>query len=70
VEAGEFAADLDVRTSADVLCAMQLGVIEHLHHDGDPAVVLGPAHIETATRILVDGVVGPLEARAERATVA
>ena len=69
VEAGEFAADLDARASADVLCAMQLGVIEHLHHDGDPAVVLGSAHIATATSILVGGVVGSLVSHAERATV-
>jgi AcrR family transcriptional regulator len=70
VDAGEFASDLDARATADVLCAMQLGVIEQMHHDADPAVVLGPAHIATACRILVGGVGCGLETRSESVAIA
>ena len=38
--------DLDVRASADVLCAMQLGVIEQMHHVGDPRCAR-PRHISS-----------------------
>ena len=61
VESGEFAADLDAPSCADVLCAMQLGVIAQMHQDGDPSIVLGPAHIAAASHILVGGVVSPLD---------
>jgi len=53
---GEFAPDLDTHASADVLCAMQLGVIDQMHQVGDPSFVLGPHHIAAASRILVTGV--------------
>ncbi|HEY3723024.1 MAG TPA: helix-turn-helix domain-containing protein [Acidimicrobiia bacterium] len=70
VSAGEFAADLDPRRAASVLCAMQLGLIEHMHDDGRAAVVIGPEHIATASRVLVGGVVCPLDALAEPAAIA
>jgi AcrR family transcriptional regulator len=56
VQRGEFSADLDVRASADVLCAMQLGVIDQMHQDGDPSLTIGWAHLEAACRLLLDGV--------------
>jgi AcrR family transcriptional regulator len=56
VETGEFPAELEVRASADVLCAMQLGVIDQMHQGADPSVTIGRAHLEAACRILVGGV--------------
>jgi len=58
VETGEFNSDLDLQAAADVLRAMQLGMIDRLHHVGESLVVSTQAHVETACRILVDGVVG------------
>jgi AcrR family transcriptional regulator len=60
VSAGEFPADLDIRASADVLCAMQLGVIEQMHQVTDTSLTLGSAHLEAACRILVGGVASSL----------
>src|SRR5207244_1748652 len=65
VAAGEFAADLDPGAAASVLCAMQLGLIEQMHHDPDAGVVIGSEHIVTASRILVGGVVCALDALEE-----
>ena len=70
VSTGEFAPDLDPNRAAAVLCAMQLGLIEHMHDDGHAAVVIGPEHIGTASRVLVGGVVCPLDALAEPAAIA
>ncbi len=56
VARGELDADLDTRAGADVLCAMQLGVIDQMHQVGDPTFVLGPDHMAAACRILVSGV--------------
>jgi len=56
VSTGEFPADLDIRASADVLCAMQLGVIEQMHQVTDTSLTIGLAHLEAACRILVGGV--------------
>jgi AcrR family transcriptional regulator len=70
VTAGEFAADLDPNAAAVVLCAMQLGLIEHMHDDGNAAVVIGREHIATASRVLVGGVVCPLDAFADPAAIA
>jgi AcrR family transcriptional regulator len=56
---GEFPADLDVPASADVLCAMQLGVIEQMHQFNEVALAVGPGHLEAAARILVGGVSAP-----------
>jgi AcrR family transcriptional regulator len=56
VSTGEFPADLDIRASADVLCAMQLGVIEQMHQVTDTSLTFGSAHLEAACRILVGGV--------------
>ncbi len=61
VRAGEFPGDLDVSASADVLCAMQLGVIEQMHQVDDVSLTLGPAHLDAATRILVGGVAAASE---------
>ena len=70
VTAGEFVPDLDPGAAAAVLSAMQLGLIEHMHDDGGAAVVIGPEHIATASRVLVGGVVCPLDALAAPAAIA
>jgi AcrR family transcriptional regulator len=59
VEAGEFPADLAITASAEVLCAMQLGVIEQMHQVNDASLALGSAHLEAAARILVGGIAAP-----------
>ena len=64
VAAGEFPADLDVPATADVLCAMQLGVIEQMHQVNEVALAVGPAHLEAAARILVGGVTAPSDSPA------
>ena len=64
VAAGEFPADLDVSASADVLCAMQLGVIEQMHHVNDVSLAFGAAHLEAAARVLVGGVTTPSDVHA------
>jgi AcrR family transcriptional regulator len=56
VKTGEFPAELDIRASADVLCAMQLGVIDQMHQASDPSLTIGWAHLEAACRILLGGV--------------
>jgi AcrR family transcriptional regulator len=70
VKAGEFASDLDARAGADVLCAMQLGVIEQMHHDGDAGVVFGPSHVAAACHILIGGVIRALAVPSESEVVA
>jgi len=60
VDTGEFPAELDVRASADMLCAMQLGVIEQMHQVTDKSLTLGSVHLEAACRILVGGVTSSL----------
>jgi AcrR family transcriptional regulator len=67
IDEGQFGPELDTDATADVLCAMQLGLIEQMHHDGDGGLVLGAAHIAVASRVLVGGVVGPLTAQPEPA---
>jgi AcrR family transcriptional regulator len=62
VAAGEFPADLDIPASADVLCAMQLGVIEQMHQVNDVSLAFGPGHLEAAARILVGGITSPSDA--------
>jgi len=61
VNAGEFPADLDIPASADVLCAMQLGVIEQMHQVNDVSLSFGAAHLEAAASILVRGITAPSE---------
>ncbi len=56
---GEFPAELDITASADVLCAMQLGVIEQMHQVNDGSLAFGTAHLEAAARILVGGIATP-----------
>jgi AcrR family transcriptional regulator len=60
VDTGEFPVDLDIRASADVLCAMQLGVIEQMHQVTDTTLTFGSDHLEAACRILVGGVAASL----------
>jgi AcrR family transcriptional regulator len=60
VGTGEIPAELDIRASADVLCAMQLGVIEQMYAVTDTSLALGLAHLEAACRILVGGVASSL----------
>ena len=62
VAAGEFPADLDIPASADVLCAMQLGIIEQMHQVNDVSLAIGTAHLEAAARILVGGIAAPSDA--------
>jgi len=69
MKAGEFAPDLNARASAQVMCAMQLGVIDQMHGD-DAAVAFGTAHVVAATRIIVGGVVHPLKVPAGSGAIA
>ncbi len=69
IEEGEFAPELDTGATADVLCAMQLGLIEQMHHDGDPGLVFEAAHIAVSSRVLVGGVASLFGARSEPAAV-
>ncbi len=59
VAEGELAPVGDVRAAADVLCAMQLGLIEQMHADRDFASVLGPPQVDAAVRMLMGGLVQP-----------
>jgi AcrR family transcriptional regulator len=60
VGTGEFPADLDIRASAEMLCAMQLGVIEQMHQVTDTSLTFESAHLEATCRILVGGVASSL----------
>jgi TetR/AcrR family fatty acid metabolism transcriptional regulator len=52
---GEFRADLDVEGTAEVLRAMQVGMMQHLL-SGDPTVdVSGERHLAIASELLVAG---------------
>ena len=52
---GEFRADLDVESTAEVLRAMQVGMMQHLLSDEPYLDVSGERHLEAATRLLVAG---------------
>jgi AcrR family transcriptional regulator len=56
VASGEFAADLDVESSADALRAMLLGVIDRMHRPAAPIDVSREAHVEAAVRLILRGV--------------
>jgi AcrR family transcriptional regulator len=52
---GEFRADLDVETTAEVLRAMQVGLIQHLLSSGPYVDVSGERHLRAAAELLVAG---------------
>src|SRR5262245_43065459 len=55
VARGEFRADLDLESTAEVLRAMQVGMMQHLLSD-DPAIdVSGERHLAAASELLVAG---------------
>lgn len=56
VEAGELRADLDVESSADVLRAMQVGIIDRMHRRDGPIDVSREAHIAAAVELILAGV--------------
>jgi TetR/AcrR family fatty acid metabolism transcriptional regulator len=55
VARGEFRADLDVESTAEVLRAMQVGMMQHLLSNDPSLDVSGERHLEAATRLLVAG---------------
>lgn len=56
VETGEFRSDLDVEHSADVIRAMQLGVIDRMHRPQGPIDVSREAHIHAGVELILRGV--------------
>lgn len=61
VASGEFRADLDVSSTADVLRAMQLGLIDRMHRPGGPVDVRSEAHVDAAVELLLGGIRRPKE---------
>jgi AcrR family transcriptional regulator len=58
VTSGEFRVDLDVESTAEVLRAMQVGMMQHLLSN-DPALdVSGERHLDAAAHLLVAGLRG------------
>jgi AcrR family transcriptional regulator len=55
VASGELRADLDVESTAEVLRAMQVGMMQHLLSDEPYLDVSGERHLEAAARLLVAG---------------
>lgn len=55
VEAGELRSDLDVQHTADVLRAMQLGIIDRMHRNEGPIRVGQAAHIDAAVTLIMEG---------------
>jgi len=55
VASGELRPDLDVESTAEVLRAMQVGMMQHLFSDEPYLDVSGERHLEAATRVLVGG---------------
>jgi AcrR family transcriptional regulator len=55
VARGEFRADLDVESSAEVLRAMQVGMMQHLLSNDPTLDVSGERHLDAAARLLVAG---------------
>ncbi|MGE4607014.1 MAG: TetR/AcrR family transcriptional regulator [Myxococcota bacterium] len=56
VEAGEFHPGLDVSHSADVLRAMQMGVIDRMHRPDGPIDVSSESHVAAMVEIVLRGV--------------
>ena len=52
---GEFRADLDVESTAEVLRAMQVGMMQQLLSNDPSLDVSGERHLDAATRLLVAG---------------
>ncbi len=59
VASGEFRADLDVPTTAEVVRAMQVGMMQHLLDDKPYLDVSGERHVRAATELLVAGLRAP-----------
>jgi AcrR family transcriptional regulator len=62
---GEFAADIDLECCADVLRAMQMGVIDRMHRRDGPIDVSSEQHVEAMIQILLRGLEPPA-ARSDR----
>ncbi|MEE8310725.1 MAG: TetR/AcrR family transcriptional regulator [Candidatus Binatia bacterium] len=62
VASGELREDLDVARTADVLRAMQLGLIDRMHRRPDPIDVGDEVHVEAAVEMVLHGLVGKSEA--------
>ena len=56
VAAGEFRADLDVPATAEVLRAMQVGMMQHLLDDKPYLDVSSERHLRVATEVLLKGI--------------
>jgi AcrR family transcriptional regulator len=55
IASGEFRADLDVPATAEVMRAMQVGMMQHLLDDKPYLDVSSEAHVRAATELLVGG---------------
>ena len=55
IASGEFRADLDVPSTAEVVRAMQVGMMQHLLDDKPYLDVSGERHLRAATELLVAG---------------
>jgi AcrR family transcriptional regulator len=56
IAAGEFRADLDVPATAQVLRAMQVGMMQHLLDDKPYLDVSSQRHLRAATEVLLKGI--------------
>ena len=56
IAAGEFRADLDVPATAEVLRAMQVGMMQHLLDDKPYLDVSSERHLRAATEVLLKGI--------------
>ena len=56
IAAGEFRADLDVPATAEVLRAMQVGMMQHLFGDKPYLDVSSERHLRAATEVLLKGI--------------
>jgi AcrR family transcriptional regulator len=56
IAAGEFRADLDVPATAEVLRAMQVGMMQHLLDDKPYLDVSSERHLRAATDVLLKGI--------------
>ena len=56
IAAGEFRADLDVPATAEVLRAMQVGMMQHLLDDKPFLDVSSERHLRAATEVLLKGI--------------
>jgi len=63
VAAGSLRSDLDVEATADVLRAMQLGLIDRMHRPAGPVPVDREAHVEAAVEVLLRGIEAAPEPR-------